>query len=82
MWAHPAAFKHRRGRTGLYAEPLEIQPGFSEVPFTQFEVVREGPATAVADGHDGMGQVIGKRSMRMAIAKAKLYGMGMVAVRN
>ncbi|MDR2053077.1 MAG: Ldh family oxidoreductase [Treponema sp.] len=51
-------------------------------PVTQFEVVREGPATAVVDGHDGMGQVIGKRSMQMAIDKAKLYGMGMVVVRN
>jgi len=51
-------------------------------PVTQFEVVREGPTTAVVDGHHGMGQVIGKRSMQMAIDKAKKYGMGMVAVRN
>jgi LDH2 family malate/lactate/ureidoglycolate dehydrogenase len=51
-------------------------------PVTRFEVVREGPATAVADGHDGMGQVIGKRAMRMAIEKAKKFGLGMVAVRN
>ena len=34
------------------------------------------------DGHDGMGHVIAKRSMQMAIDKAKKYGMGMVAVRN
>ncbi|MDR1204423.1 MAG: Ldh family oxidoreductase [Peptococcaceae bacterium] len=51
-------------------------------PVTRFEVVREGPTTAVVDGHDGMGQVIGKRSMQMAIDKAKKYGMGMVVVRN
>lgn len=51
-------------------------------PVTNFEIVRETPTTAVVDGHDGMGQVIGKRSMEMAIAKAKKYGMGMVAVRN
>ncbi|MDR0388481.1 MAG: Ldh family oxidoreductase [Spirochaetaceae bacterium] len=51
-------------------------------PVTRFEVVREGLATAVVDGHDGMGQVIGKRAMGMAIEKAKKYGMGMVAVRN
>ncbi|MDP2891504.1 MAG: Ldh family oxidoreductase [Bacillota bacterium] len=51
-------------------------------PVTQFEIVREGPTTAVVDGHDGMGQVIAKRSMQMAIDKAKKYGMGMVAVRN
>jgi len=51
-------------------------------PTTRFEIVKEGPATAVVDGHNGMGHVIGKRSMAMAIEKAKTYGLGMVAVRN
>jgi len=51
-------------------------------PVTNFEIVRETPTTAVVDGHDGMGQVIGKKSMQMAIDKAKKYGMGMVAARN
>lgn len=51
-------------------------------PVTDFEVVREGPTTAVVDGHDGMGHVIAQRSMTMAIEKARQYGMGMVAVRN
>ena len=36
----------------------------------------------MVDGHDGMGQVIGYKSMKMAIEKAKKYGMGMVVVRN
>ena len=51
-------------------------------PLTNFEVVREGPTTAVVDGHDGMGHVIGVKSMELAIQKAQQYGMGMVAVRN
>lgn len=51
-------------------------------PATNFEIVKEGPTTAVVDGHDGMGHVIGKKAMQMAIDKAKKYGMGMVAVRN
>ncbi len=51
-------------------------------PVTNFEIVRETPTTAVVDGHDGMGQVIGYKAMSMAIEKAKQYGMGMVAVRN
>ena len=51
-------------------------------PVTNLEVVKEGPTTAVIDGHNGMGQVIGKRAMEMAIEKAATYGMGMVAVRN
>ena len=51
-------------------------------PVTEFEVIRETPTTAVVDGHDGMGQVIGYRCMAMAIEKAKQYGMGMVVARN
>ena len=51
-------------------------------PITNFEVVKETPTTAVVDGHDGMGQVIGKKAMQIAIDKAKQYGLGMVAVRN
>ncbi len=51
-------------------------------PVTEFEIVRQTLTTAVADGHDGMGQVIGYKAMSLAIEKAKRYGMGMVAVRN
>lgn len=51
-------------------------------PVTDFEIIKETPTTAVVDGHNGMGQVIGYKSMSMAIEKAKQYGMGMVAVRN
>ncbi len=51
-------------------------------PVTNFEILKETPTTAVIDGHDGMGQVIGFKAMTMAIEKAKKYGMGMVAVRN
>ena len=51
-------------------------------PVTRFEVVKDHLATAVVDGHDGMGQVIAKRSMQMAIDKAKQHGLGMVVVRN
>ena len=51
-------------------------------PVTNFEIVKETETTAGVDGHDGMGQVIGYKSMKMAIEKAKKYGMGMVVVRN
>ncbi len=51
-------------------------------PVTKIDVVKEGPTTAVLDGNNGMGQVIAKKAMEMAIDKAKTYGMGMVAVRN
>jgi len=51
-------------------------------PVTNFKIVREGPTTAVADGHNGMGHVIAFKAMNLVIEKAKKYGMGMVAVRN
>ena len=51
-------------------------------PVTNFEIIKETETTAVVDGHDGMGQVIGHKAMSMAIEKAKKYGMGMVVVRN
>lgn len=49
---------------------------------TNFEIVKETETTAVIDGHDGMGQVIGYKAMQMAIDKAKKYGLGMTVVRN
>ena len=51
-------------------------------PVTQFEIVRNGPATAVIDGHNGMGHVIAYNAMKLAIEKAGKYGIAMVAVRN
>ncbi|MBQ9066571.1 MAG: Ldh family oxidoreductase, partial [Clostridia bacterium] len=58
-----------------------IKAGIQQ-PTTNFEIIKETETTAGVDGHDGMGQVIGYKSMQMAIDKAKKYGMGMVAVRN
>ena len=51
-------------------------------PVTQFEIVKEGPTTAVIDGHNGMGHVIAFKAMNLAIKKAKEFGMSMVTVRN
>lgn len=71
---------HGIGRLkSIYYDRIKI--GIQE-PVTQFEVLREGPTTAVVDGHHGMGQVIAYRAMEKAIEKASKYGMGMVAVRN
>jgi L-2-hydroxycarboxylate dehydrogenase (NAD+) len=51
-------------------------------PVTNFKIVKEGPTTAVVDGQNGMGHVVSYNAMRLAIEKAKKYGMGMVTVRN
>lgn len=51
-------------------------------PVTKIDVIKEGPTTAVLDANNGMGQVVSKKAIDMAIEKAKKLGMGMVAVRN
>ena len=51
-------------------------------PKTNIEIVKNSPTTAVVDGHNGMGMVISKKSMALAIEKAKKMGLGMVTVRN
>ena len=51
-------------------------------PITNMEIVREGPTTAVIDGHNGMGHVISYKAMNLTIEKARKYGMAMTAVRN
>ena len=44
------------------------------------EVVFETPVSAVVDGHDGMGQLIGHFAMELAIEKAKKSGVGILFV--
>jgi LDH2 family malate/lactate/ureidoglycolate dehydrogenase len=46
------------------------------------EIVFETPVSAVIEGHDGMGQLLGHRAMEIAIEKAKTTGMAVVTVRN
>lgn len=49
---------------------------------TKMEIVKETETTAVVDGHHGVGHVIAYHCMKMAIKKARRYGLGAVAVRN
>jgi LDH2 family malate/lactate/ureidoglycolate dehydrogenase len=51
-------------------------------PKTTIKIIRDDKSTAVLDGGCGMGHVIGYLAMRLAIEKAKKYGLGAVAVRN
>lgn len=46
------------------------------------EVIFETPVSAVIDGHNAMGQLLGIQAMKLAIQKAKEAGIGMVTVRN
>ena len=46
------------------------------------EIVFETPLSAVIEGNDCMGQILGVQAMQLAIDKAKKSGFGMVTVRN
>ena len=48
----------------------------------QPEIVFETPMSAVIDAHNGMGQVVSRMAMQLAIEKAKKVGCGMVSVRR
>jgi len=48
----------------------------------QSRVIREAKATALVDGGQSLGQVVGKKGMDLAIRKARDTAVGVVAVRN
>ena len=53
-----------------------------QLPQTNWSLVKDAQATAVIDGGNGMGMVVGYHAMKLAIEKARQYGIGAVAVRN
>jgi L-2-hydroxycarboxylate dehydrogenase (NAD+) len=70
---------HGVGRLKYYYD--RIQMGLHQTK-TEMEIVKETETTAVIDGHHGMGHVIAHHAMRLAMDKARKYGLGGVAVRN
>jgi LDH2 family malate/lactate/ureidoglycolate dehydrogenase len=70
---------HGVARLKYYYDRIQAGVQFTR---TEIEIVKETETTALVDGHHGMGHVIAHRSMRMAIDKARQYGLGGVAVRN
>lgn len=48
----------------------------------EIRIIREGASYALIDGDEGLGQVVGRKAMRLAIRKAEESGIGVVAVRN
>lgn len=70
---------HGVGRLKYYYDRIRAGVQFTD---TRMEVVRETETTAVVDGHHGMGHVIAYRAMRLAMDKARRYGLGGVSVRN
>jgi LDH2 family malate/lactate/ureidoglycolate dehydrogenase len=70
---------HGVARLGRYVKGLK--QGFMK-PRDQSRVLKETKATALVDGGQSLGQVVGKRGMDLAIKKARDTAVGVVAVRN
>ncbi len=47
-----------------------------------FEIIKENPALALVNGHNGLGSVVGQKAMALAVQKAKVCGIGAVTVRG
>lgn len=76
LWGHPS---HGVMRIFWYA--ARLRTGAMKAA-TNAELVVDGGAVAVIDGHDGVGQVVAACAMEEAIARAKAHGIGAVTVRN
>ncbi|EFN77495.1 uncharacterized protein LOC105189531 [Harpegnathos saltator] len=72
-------FSHGMNRMQMYVN--EIESRLTD-PVARPRVVSDFQATALVDGENALGQVIGKYCMEMAIEKAKKFGIGMVAARG
>lgn len=70
---------HGVGRLKYYYDRIRLGVQLTR---TDVEIVKDADATALVDGHHGMGHVIAYRSMRLAMDKARQFGLGAVAVRN
>jgi LDH2 family malate/lactate/ureidoglycolate dehydrogenase len=51
-------------------------------PAAPWERVKESPALALVDAHNGIGTVAATRGMQLAMEKARVCGIGQVVVRN
>jgi LDH2 family malate/lactate/ureidoglycolate dehydrogenase len=69
------------GVTRLPAYAAKLKGGALR-PSVNLSIEKETIATALLDGHDGMGQVISYRAMQMAIRKAEVAGVSYVAVKH
>lgn len=70
---------HGIGRLPLYVK--KVQSGHLN-PKNEIEAVMDYSAIALLDAHNGMGQIAAYKATRMAIEKAKQFGISAVGVRN
>lgn len=70
---------HGVGRLPLYVH--KVASGHLN-PKNEIEVLADNSAYALLDAHNGFGQVVAYSATRMAVEKAKEFGIALVGVRN
>ncbi len=70
---------HGIGRLPLYVK--KIQAGHLN-PKDEIETIMDSGGTALLDAHNGFGQIAAYRATKLAIVKAKSFGIAAVGVRN
>ncbi|XP_076763711.1 putative oxidoreductase YjmC [Xylocopa sonorina] len=71
-------FSHGMNRVPMYVQ--DIKDGMTD-PLAKPQISNDFQAIALVTGNNGLGQVIGKFSMELAIEKAEKFGIGMVTAR-
>jgi LDH2 family malate/lactate/ureidoglycolate dehydrogenase len=66
-------------RFGQYVRQIQ---GGEIVPGATFEILKDTPAMAVVEGHNGWGAVVGRKAMDLAIDKGRQSAVGTVVVRG
>ncbi|XP_050306108.1 uncharacterized oxidoreductase YjmC [Anthonomus grandis grandis] len=76
---HRGHYSHGMNRLEMYIR--DIQHGTTEANVTP-TTLNETVATAYLDGHNGLGAVVGKNAMDIAMKKAKEVGIGLVVAKG
>ncbi|MSS72123.1 MAG: Ldh family oxidoreductase [Candidatus Latescibacteria bacterium] len=74
---------------GVHSHGTRAQPGYlhrlktgAARPVPDIRIITEGPAYAIMEGDEGLGQVVAHRAMSIAIDKARGAGIATVSARN
>ena len=70
---------HGLSRLGYYIK--RIKDGVIDVNATP-EIIRDNKSCVTIDGHNALGQIVGKYAMNQAITKTQQHGISCVAVKN
>ena len=78
LYCHPGQCQGVTRLTGYHQRIVNgwVKPGAA------FEILKDSPALALINGHNGLGSVIAQKAMALAVSKSKNVGVGTVIVRG